>query len=132
VLRAIAFGLATGAGIQAFRNFPADGPVSMRSAALVLVVGVVFAFLGGLWGGRGRGPVTAVAVAQAEATATATNNVQVAVVLPGGRRAGEGVRVPDPASVTWIEGERRQVEASELDGIDLSELLGHEDYEGAG
>lgn len=121
--RAIAFALALAAGVQAWRNFPADGPVSMDSAVFVSLVGIVCAYLAGRWDARGRGSATAVAVASAEATAVAavesSNTVNVAVVMPG---AGAGSSSRLPEVLPWQES-RPALTADQLDGMDLSDLL---------
>jgi len=128
MLRAIAFGLAVGAGVQAWRNFPPDGPVTASSGILVSILGVLFAFLGGLWASRGRSSATATAVASAEATATANaaQTVNVAVFTTGqgagaASSAPVGVRLPaDDAA--WFGEQRPQLEAGQLDGMDLRDL----------
>lgn len=122
MLAVIAFGLAAGAALQAWRNFPPDGPMQSESLALLFVVGVVCAYLGG----RSRRPSTQVAIAQAaafaEAKAENTNTVNLAVVLPGGGARPHGVVVPDMDDMPWMVGERPQLDAGQLDGMDLAEF----------
>lgn len=122
-MRAVAFGLAVGAGIQAWRQWPADGPVTATAVFVVFVVGLVCAFLGGLWGGRGRAAsATAVAVASADATAVASGGaatVNLYVASPAAEPVRPvGVQVPSE-SVAWLEGPRPSIEADDLDGFDL-------------
>lgn len=122
MFKALAFGLGVGAAVQAFRNFPPDGPMQADSVAVVFLAGMVAAFFGGI--SRRSVSATAVAAASAEASASAaaTNTVNVAVVIPG-RGATSGVTVPGEAGVSW-QGERRAVASvDDLDGADLSELL---------
>jgi hypothetical protein len=125
VLKVIGFGLAAGAGVQAFRSFPAQSPATVDGVAVAFVVAVVCAYLGGRWHGRGRGGAVAVAHAEAHATAAAQGgNVNLVVVTGEGARP-VGVRVPDETTAPWLAGvqDRRQLEADDLDGMDLSELL---------
>jgi hypothetical protein len=130
VTRLLALGLGFGAAFQAWRNYPPDGPTSGDMLAVVFVAGLVAAFLGGLWFGRG-GRTTAVAVATAEAHAAATagaaahNQVQVINVLPRDAAeqagAGTGIRVPSD-SAPWISS-RPSLQLDQLDGMDVAELL---------
>jgi hypothetical protein len=128
MLKAIAFGLAVGAGVQAWRAFPPSSPVTGDSVALVFVVGVVCAFLGGLWHGRGRHNVSA--HAHAEAHAIAANQVNLAVVVPG---AGAGASVSPYAVPTdaapWIASSSTvpALDGDQLEGFDLSEILEAQD-----
>lgn len=127
MLKAIAFGLAAGAAIEAWRAIPPDGPVSAKSAALVLVVAVLCAYLGGRWRGRGRGGATAIATARAEASAIATQQVNVAVVVPGagagatGRHAAAGGVLVPSETVPWLA-EARPAPGDLFDGADLRDL----------
>lgn len=124
MLKAIAFGLAAGAGLQAWRAYPPSSPLTGDSLAVVFAVGVLCAYLGGRWHGRGR--TSAVAVAQAEATAVASNHVNVAVVVPG---AGAGASVSPYAvpteSAPWVTTPISipELTADQLEGMDLSELV---------
>ncbi|MCW2787151.1 MAG: hypothetical protein JWP74_3668 [Marmoricola sp.] len=122
MLKAIAFGLGCGAGVEAWKNFPPDGPVTTRPLALVFIVGLLCAYLGGRWHGRGHVSASATAVAVANASATAQQAVNLVVMTGGGAAPGRGVQVPSEA-VSWFEGERVQVTEADLDGMDLSELL---------
>lgn len=133
MVKLIGFGLAAGAGVQAWRNFPPDGPVTARSLALAFVVGVVCAYLGGRWHGRhhvsawASAKATANAAAVAGASADAHQTVNVAVFAPpagsqgvqaGGRPA---MRFPDEETL-WVGSAQRQISSDELDGMDLSEF----------
>lgn len=118
MLKALAAGLGIGAGIQAFRAWPPDGPVTMDAAAIVFAVGLIAAYLGGRW--HGRGHATAVAVASAEATATAAAVQSVNIVLAD--RPAPPVRVPSDTA-PWLAGERPQITADDLDGLDVAEII---------
>lgn len=126
MFKAIAFGLGVGAGIQAWRNFPPDGPVTASSLALVFAVGILCAFFGGLWSSRGRGGAHAMASASAEAVASAVNSntVQLAVVMPGAGARASGVSLPSDQA-PWMVGasERPQITLDDLDGLDPAELF---------
>jgi hypothetical protein len=125
MLRFIGFGLATGAGVQAWRNFPPDGPVSARPLALFFIVGVLAAYLGGLWRSRSGSyaSATATAVAVSSAEATAHQTVNVALVVPGaGAGSTTGGASFPTESVGWFDGARVQLSEDDLDGADLSEL----------
>ena len=126
MLKAIAFGICTGAGIQAWRHWPSDGPVTSSGAYFVLLLAVVSAYLGGRWHGRGA-PAFASASAHARATATAqaTQSVQVAVVVPGSGAAAMGSRIPNE-SVEWFGGSRFELQDDQFDGMDISELVERE------
>lgn len=126
MLKAIAFGLACGAGIQAWRAWPPDGPVTADGAAVVLVLGVLCAYLGGRWHGRGTGKATAVAVASAEATATAVQSVNLIIGDTAARAAG--IRVPTE-EVSWFDGQRVIASADDFDGFDLTELRELEEHD---
>lgn len=120
-MKFLAFGLGVGAAIQAWRNFPADGPVSADMAIMVAIAGILLAY----FGGKSRRP-SAVAIAQAaahaEATASANNSVNVAIVMPGqGAGQSQGVVVPDFETVSWSAGEKHQVTADDLDGLDFED-----------
>lgn len=120
-MKFLAFGLGIGAGIQAWRNFPADGPVAPDMAIVISIAGILLAY----FGGKSRRP-SAVAVAQAhahaEATASAQNVVNLAITVPGqGAGNSAGVVVPDFEAVSWMGGERHQVTADDLDGLDLAD-----------
>lgn len=138
MLKFFAFGAGTGAGIQAWRNFPADGPVTAAPLAVVFALGIVGAFLGGLWLHRGRGHsasafASAHASAEASSVSSANQSIQLAVILPGsGAGATAAGRIPSEAA-PWLTGaDRLQVTADDLDGIDLSELVPDSTPEAAG
>lgn len=134
MFKLLAVGIGLGAGLQAWRNYPPDGPVAGDMVALVACVGMLAAYLGGRWHGRGHS-ATAVAVASAEAsaeaTAAASNRVQVNLftAAPGGGARPAGVMVPADAGAPWIEGPRSELALDDLDGADLSELVEHQDGE---
>lgn len=132
MLKAIAFGLATGAGIQAWRAWPAQHPVTGDSLAVVFIVGVICAYLGGRWHGRHGGAV-AVAHAEAHATASAVNSVNVAVVMPGGGAGAVpgGFRVPTAGAVPWLDSTSTtpQLTADVLEGLDLSDVVQDTEYD---
>ncbi len=123
MLKMIALGLAGGASVQAWRNWPATGEDTPWSAVGLFVLGIVAAYLAGLWRSRGA---SAVAVASAEATAVASNQTAVNVfnVVPGSGARPQGLEVPaDLDSLPWVQGPRAQVTAADLDGADLSEFV---------
>lgn len=113
----LAFGIGVGAGIQAWRNWPADGPTSTSMGFVVTVAAVLLAY----FGGRRRRPA-AVAVASAHAEAVSTSQVNLAVVVPGAGHSRIGATAPEPGAVSWMGHERAQVTANDLDGLDLEEL----------
>lgn len=125
MLRAIAFGAACGAGIQAWRAWPADGPVSAAPAAVLFAVAVVCAYLGGRWRSRGRVSATAVAhaVASSSADAVASNTVNVAVVLPGAGTAGAGSGLYELEQAPWFGGQRAAITSDDLDGMSLEDVM---------
>lgn len=115
----LAFGIGT--AIQAWRNFPADGPTTTAAVQLLFLLGMLAAFLVGR-GFRRSGGATAVAVASAEATAVASNTVNVALVVPGAGAGRSHGQVPDE-TVAWFDGPRQQVDVQQvMDGMDPSEL----------
>lgn len=129
---AIAFGLAIGAGVQATRNLPPDGPVTANGAALVLVVAVVCAYVGGRWRGRGRGGAVAVASAEATAVASAANHVNFAVFTTGqgagaSRAVDGGVVLYPSESAPWLGEPRQVVDESILEGADLRDFAFEEE-----
>lgn len=131
MLKSIAFGLCCGAGLQAWRHWPPDGPVTATGAAFVLVVAVLAAYFGGRWHGR-QTPVSAWASARADATATATaqqqQSVNVAVLVPGS--TGAGARATSTLdALPWLGASQLDVtEVSELlEGFDVAELSGEYD-----
>lgn len=126
MLRLIALGLAFGAGFQAWRNFPADGPLTADSAALVFGVGVLCAFFGGYFltrrGGGASATAVATAVATSDATAQATNSINLVVMTGQGAGASPGVSVPDPVSVSWYCDRPALPTIDDLDGFDMSDF----------
>lgn len=128
MFKLLAFGIAAGAGFQAWRNYPADGPTDTDMLWVVLVAGLLAAYLAGRWHGRARGGATAVAVASAEASATAGaaahNQVQVINVLPRHleQEPSSGIRVPTDAA-PWMDSGRPVLELDQLDGLELTELV---------
>ena len=106
MLNYAALGLAAGAAVQAWRNYPADGPVQADLALWLFVAGIVVAYCAGR---ARRKPLTAaVAVAQADAhadaVASATQSVQVLLV-----NGDAGTRAPAGAAsgleaAPWLVG----------------------------
>lgn len=127
MLKALAFGVATGAAIQAWRNFPPDGPATQQTVASVVILGVLCAYLAGRWHGRGRSSASATATATATAVASsvaqAHQTVNVAVVMPGGGARPMGVTSPGGAMPWLDDAPRREVTADDLDGLDMAEFL---------
>jgi hypothetical protein len=129
----LAFGLCAGVGVQAWRNFPADGPATMGPAMLVFVVAVLAAFLGGYRMGRPfrvSASATAVAVASADAAASSQSTVNVAVFAPG-QGAGSvapGVAYPSDAA-PWLGPARERLSLDDLDGMEVAELIEATEYE---
>lgn len=127
MLRVIAFGLAAGAGFQAWRQFPADGPQTTRSLWVVFLVGLVCAFLGGLW--RRRASASAWASARAEANAsaaassTATQTVNVAVVMPGAGAGSQAGRVATESMPWIVDASSRSASLDDFEGMDVAEIL---------
>lgn len=120
-----AFGAGFGAAVQAWRQWPPDHAPSVWPAVVVFIAAVACAY----YGGRSRrgsvaiASATAVAVSESNAAAHAQGgNVQVLVVAPGGGAAAQGVSFPDE-SVAWLGPAHRGLDADELDGADLAELL---------
>lgn len=136
MLRALAFGLAVGAGVQAWRQWPPDGPTAASSGIVVMVAGIVMAYLAGRWHGRGNGGASATATAIATANAASVGNtVQVYVAAPGGGvqpvTSVVGVASVPSADAPWMTSEAvAELDVSTLEGMDLAELL--EDYESSG
>lgn len=125
---ALAFGIGAGIALQAWRNFPADGPVSPNMAAVVAVVLGVAGYLAGRLR-RGRGgtaTATATAVSSSESTATAgvVNHVNVQLLQVGGAVAAAPAALSVPSGdLPWVVGERPQLTADQLDGIELEALM---------
>lgn len=125
MLKLLAFGIGAGMAVQALRNWPPDGPLTQNSVAVIALIGLVAAYLGGRWAGRGNGAhasATAVAVAAAQAEASG-NTVNLFVAAQSGSGAAPvGMSYPDEAA-PWIGQHRRELSLDELDGADLDELL---------
>lgn len=124
MLAFIAFGLAIGAGFQAWRNYPADGPVSGDMAFWVMVAAVVCAYLGGRSRRGAYATATATATATAEATAAAHAQQAVQVFIGSGEGPRPvGYSVPS-ADAPWLatSKERPALSLDQLDGMDLAEL----------
>lgn len=124
MLKFLSLGLGVGAAIQAFRNFPPDGPLTPDMAYLLFGIGLLSAYYGGKWRGRGRynlATATASAAARSDAAATASNQVNVAVIVPGQGAGSRGVTVPSE-SAQWFDGQRAQITSDELDGMTASDL----------
>jgi hypothetical protein len=133
-VKPILFGFAAGAAIQAWRQFPPDGPLQPDSAVVIFLAGLVLAYCVGRFRGRGASAsasATAIASASADATSVASNQTHVQVAFfTGGQGAGQqpalsagavpGVVVPD--EVAWRGPARPALSADELDGADLSDL----------
>lgn len=125
MLKAIAFGVGVGLGIQALRVWPAGGPVTQQAVAVVCAVALVLAYLGGRWHGRGNSAV-AVASASAHAAALSQSSVNIAFVSPGAGAAPVGVSVPSAeAGLEWFGTPRHLSSVDEVDGMELSELVEH-------
>jgi len=96
--------LALGAGIQAFRQWPPSGPVSVWPAVVIFLAGLLAAFFAGRAFRRPGGNATAVAVASAEASG---NILNVQVFAPGQHKGerdfGLVASAPDPARVEWLD-----------------------------
>lgn len=129
MVNAIAFGIAAGAGFQAWRHWPSDGPVTTDGVYLLLLVGLVCSYLGGLWQGRGKrgahASASAFAAARSEAVAKseATQTVNVAVVMPGMGAGASSAGVSSLDSLPWLGRERLEVVADDVEGMDMSELI---------
>ena len=131
MLKALSFGLGLGAGVQAWRNWPATALVSGDALAVVFCVGLVAAYFAGRWSSRHRGAsATAVAVSSSESSAaavsSASQHVNVAFVLPGagaGQHAG-GVAIPSE-SAPWIGSSSTApaLTSDHLEGFDLADIL---------
>lgn len=127
-MKVLAFGLCLGAGVQAWRNFPGDGPETIGPAMLVMFVAVLFAFAGGYTMGRpsARASAAAFAAARSESSSTAASaaTVNVAVVVPGqgAGASGTGALFPS-ADASWLGVGRESVSIDDVDGMDMSELM---------
>lgn len=128
---AIAFGLAAGAGFQAWRNYPAERTPTADAMLLVFLAGLLAAYLAGRGRRRWGAQASATAVASAEADATATSDatasqaLQVNIWQPNptnSRPVESGIAVPDPERLNWIA-HRQQLSHDDVEGMDLSELL---------
>lgn len=122
-VKGIAIALALGAGIQAFRQWPADGPASMSTAVVVFVLGLIAAYMAGK-ARRDIGGASAVAVAAANAEASG-NVLNVQVFSPPTRTDVAldplRVRVPEVDQVSWLD--RPNVASIEVaDVLELEDL----------
>lgn len=124
------FGVCAGAGLQAWRNYPPEGPGSAEGLWVVLLGAVLLAYLAGRGVRARRGPVAvaqAAAFASAKADSASSSTVNVAFVMPGAGARPVGVAVPDD-SMPWFEGQRAQLSVDQLDGQELSELVEESEY----
>lgn len=130
-MKLLAFGLCAGAGFQAWRNIPPDGPGSTDAAFLVLFVATLAAFAAGYRLGRPyRVSATATAVASADASAASQSTVNLAVVMPGAGAGSAPMRVAVPTSaLPWMGEDRPQLSADDFDGAEVAELLQDSDTE---
>lgn len=127
MLKAIAFGLAVGAGVQGFRNWPADGPVTTDTAVWLFIGGLCAAYLGGR---ARRGPTaTANASAHAEATAVASNTVNVFTVAAAGPSTVPGGVLIPSEHAPWMGEARPALTLDQVDGMEVSEILDSRDQE---
>jgi hypothetical protein len=121
---ALALGLGVGAGVQAFRQWPPDGPLSTNAVTVLFIAGLLAAY----FGGRRRSGSTAVAVATATASsaAEASNVVNVQLFSPGAvpERSILDVRVPEPGTVAWLDAPTAAALEPDvvLDGMSLEDL----------
>jgi hypothetical protein len=135
-LKILVFGIGFGIAFQAWRNYPADGPVSANMVGLVTILGMLGAYFAGRIGRSSYSSASAYASAHAEANAeassssTAQQTVQVAFIVPGqGAATAGGVNVPDPASVSWAAAPRAALDVDQLDGMDVRDLASELDAE---
>lgn len=136
MLKLILVGIVAGITVQAFRNFPPDGPVTPSSAVLVALLGMLAAY--GVGRGRRRWGSVAVASASASAESTALAaaraDQRMAVIINTGPGAHPvGVQLPNEDTAPWLVGasDRREVTADDVDGMDLAELMEGRDQEHA-
>lgn len=121
----IAFGLAVGAGIQAWRQWPADGPTTTSSGVLIMIAGMIAAYLAGRWRGRGTNSATAHATATAVASAASVGNtVNLFVATPGGGVTPASTLAGVPSdSAPWLTGTAvPALDVALLEGMDDTDL----------
>lgn len=126
MLKALAFGLGVGAGVQAWRNWPANSLVTADSLAVVFCVGLVAAYFAGR--ARSRGHVSASATATAAAVSTsaaqATNSLNV-FIAPGMGAGSTPTVVSVPTEdAPWMTAPDTtpQLTVDQLEGMDLEDL----------
>lgn len=131
MFKAIAFGLAAGAGFQAWRVYPTDRTPTASAMLLVFLVGLVAAYCAGR-GVRSRfgahASATATAIAESSSEAKAQAGVQVNIWQPDPTKQASvvaGHTVPDPDRVDWLA-RRQLISQDDVEGMDLSELVEHE------
>lgn len=127
-MKLVAFGLCVGAGVQAWRNFPGDGPSMIGPAMLVMFVAVLCAFGAGYTMGRpsARAMASASAAARAESSSTAasSSSVNFAVVIPGhGAGASSSGSLQPSADAPWLGAPRHSLSIDDVDGMDMSEVM---------
>lgn len=139
MLKLIVVGLVAGIALQAFRNFPPDGPVTPNAAVLIALLGMLAAY--GV--GRGRRRFGSVAVASASASSESTalaaaradQRLAVQLIVNNGETGARpvGVQLPDEKTAPWLMGatDRPQLSADQVDGMDLAELMEERDREQA-
>lgn len=127
-MKLIAFGLSVGAGVQAWRNFPGDGPETIGPAMLVMFVAVLCAFAGGYTMGRpsARASASAFAAARSESSSTAASasTVNFAVVMPGhGAGSVASGSLSPSVDAPWLGASRESLSIDDVDGMDMSEFM---------
>ena len=99
MVQALWFGLGVGAAVQAWRQWPPDGPVTADGVAVVFVVGLVCAYLAGRTRRGASATATATATATADASASAQSLQVVQVVVPDGRSVSD--RIDSAPAMPW-------------------------------
>ena len=127
MIRLLAFGLAVGMGVQAWAQFPENGPVSVYPAMLIAFLGMVASYVGGRYRGH-VDPVSSWASARAEARASASASARqqqaqaVTINLAGVDRPREHLTgVPDE-SVAWFGSPRQLLTTDQVEGFDYSDF----------
>jgi hypothetical protein len=130
-VKVLVFGLGAGAGFQAWRNYPPEGPGTPAGLWCVLVAGMVLAFLAGKSRRRGSAVATASAHAEASAAATAQQAVQVFIGSEGGHGPRPVGYAMPMSSAPWLatSSERPALDLDQLDGMELSDVLEDSDTE---
>lgn len=139
MLKLIVVGIAAGLALQAFRNFPPDGPVTPNAAVLMALVGMLAAY--GVGRGRKRWGPVAVASASASsessalAAARADQRLAVQLIVNNGETGARpvGIQLPDAATAPWLVGasDRPQITADDLDGMDDRDIIEDREYDQA-